>query len=102
MTVLFALECVLRYSVGDILTVVPARDEGRGLSSGRTVVARDVCDAVGFAGMTVEEAFEPLVPEERREAWERDSLEDRALEELVRDLAREVSDSAIVIAVGAR
>lgn len=59
------------YSVGDLLTVVPARDAGRDLSSGRVVVARL---AVDFVGTTVR-ASEP--PEDRREAWERDSLEDR-------------------------
>lgn len=40
MTVLLALECVLIYSVGDALTVVPALDGGKGLSSGLIVEVR--------------------------------------------------------------
>lgn len=93
----FAFECVLKYSVGLLLTVVPARDGGRLLSSGRTVVARD---AVDLAGTTVRAS---LSREERRDVWERVSLDERRRdvdEPQVRDLEWVVD--ACVIAVGAR
>lgn len=57
--------------MGDLVTVVPARDGGRDLFSGLTVtvVAREaweVCEAEGLAGTTVDGAFEPPLPLEKR------------------------------------
>lgn len=84
------------YSVGLLLTVVPARDGGRDLSSGRTVavVARDVVD---FAGTMVRSL---------REVRERDSLDERRravdVDEPLREREFERDEDACVLAVGAR
>lgn len=76
------------YSVGLLLTEVPARLGGRLLSSGRSVVALDATD---LAGTTVDGALE--LPEDRREAWERVSDAERA-EDPARELERpETRDS---------